>query len=66
MNETWERTWIEFRRVAAKEGIDKVAAEVPADRATIYRLIRGDTERPTRAVRAGIERIVEDRKGHKP
>lgn len=36
-----------------------VADEIPADKVTAYRLIKGETKHPTRAIRAGIERIVE-------
>ena len=54
----WVKTCRAFRRIAAAEGVANVAAEIPADPVTVYRLIGGVTERPTRAVRAGIERIV--------
>lgn len=56
----WTKTCQAFRRIAAREGVSRIAEEVPADPATIYRLIRGDTGHPTRAVRAGIERIVQE------
>lgn len=57
----WEVTRREFRRIVAREGVDRIAPEVPADRSTIYRLIRGETHATTRAVRAGITRIVEQK-----
>lgn len=56
----WGRTFQVFRHIAAREGVRNVACEIPASYVTVYRLIRGDTVRPTRAVRAGIERIVRD------
>ncbi len=62
--EDWPTTRREFSRIAACEGVEKIAEEVPADRATIYRLIGGETHVPSRAVRAGIERIVQDRQKH--
>lgn len=55
----WRKTCEAFRRIVAKRGVSKVANEVPVNRATLYRFIRGDTESPSRAVRAGIERIVQ-------
>jgi len=55
----WRKTCEAFRRIVAKRGVAKVADEVPVNRATLYRFIRGDTERPSNAVRAGIERIVQ-------
>lgn len=62
--ETWDELRLAFRRVALREGITHVAREIPADRGTVYRLIDGTTRRPTRAVRAGVERIVRDRSEH--
>ena len=58
----WTKTRDEFRRIAAREGVYRVADDVPADPKTIYRLIRGETKTPTRAVRAGIERLVREHK----
>lgn len=58
----WPQTRREFRRIVAREGVEKVADAIPAGRDTVYRLIRGDTSHPTRAVRAGIERIVKEKK----
>jgi len=54
----WETTRRIFRRIAASEGVARVAPQIPADRVTVYRIISGEHEKPTRAVRAGIERIV--------
>lgn len=59
MSEKWEDTRREFCRIAAKRGVGNIADEIPANRATAYRLIRGETNTPSRAIRAGIERIVE-------
>lgn len=57
---TWEDTRRDFCRIAAQKGVARVAEEIPAGRDTVYRLIRGTTEQPTRAVKAGIERIVKE------
>jgi hypothetical protein len=55
-----------FVRIAIREGITKVAGEVPAHPSTIYRMIRGDTRRAHLAKQAGIERIVQERQERKP
>lgn len=62
MTQQDETTIRQFRRIAARHGVEKIAEEIPADRATVYRIIGGETVRPTRAVRAGIERVVEAHK----
>jgi len=54
----WPETFREFRRIAAESGVREVAQRIPADYSTVYRMLRGETAEPTRAVRAGIERIV--------
>ena len=41
-------------------------AEVPVDPSNLYKLLRGDTKNPTRAVRAGIERVVKEHEQDKP
>lgn len=56
----WDKTRSEFLRIAAINGVYAIAEQVPAGPNTIYRLIRGETDMPTRAVRAGIERIVRE------
>lgn len=56
----WPETFRKFRHVVAREGVARIAEEIPADRETVYRMLRGDTGTPTRAVRAGIERVVEE------
>lgn len=55
----WKDTKQKFQRIAARQGIRSIAGEVPASRATIYRIIRGETAEPHQATKAGIERIVE-------
>jgi len=64
--EDWGSTRRAFRLIVAREGVEKVADAIPAGRDTVYRLIRGDTSHPTRAVRAGIERIVREREEPNP
>ena len=56
--DNWRETLRAFRRIAAKQGLGKIADEIPADRTTVYRLVGETTTTPTRAIRAGIERVV--------
>ncbi len=60
MDEDWPNTRAKFRRIAAQVGIRQIAKDVPASHTTIYRLISGDTNQPSHAVRAAIRRIVDD------
>ncbi len=39
-------------------GAKRVADEIPAHMATVYRLVRGDTKAPSKAVEAAVERLV--------
>ena len=55
----WEETRRAFSRIAAKKGVARIAEEIPANPVTAYRLMKGETKQPSRAIRAGIERIVE-------
>jgi len=59
----WPSMRRQFARIAAKRGVQVVADAIPAGRDTVYRLIRGETQYPTRAVRAGVERIVKESEG---
>ncbi len=59
-DEDWPETRRAFQRIVARQGVEKVADAIPAGRDTVYRLIRGDTANPTRAVRAGVERVVKE------
>lgn len=65
MNGDWTRTREEFRRLAARAGISRMAARIPADRTTLYRILTGKTGTPSRAIRASIERILDETKTNK-
>lgn len=56
----WPETRQRFRHIAAQEGIYAVADKIPAHPTTVYRLLAGDSSQPTRAVRAGVERVVQE------
>lgn len=58
MTQSWEDLREEFIRVVFQRGVSNVSHLIPADRATVYRIVTGQTERPSRAVIAGIERVV--------
>lgn len=60
MKDDWSKTCEAFRNLAARKGVHKIAAEVPANPTTIYRFIKGDTLKPSRAVKVGIERVVRE------
>lgn len=64
MERNWDEIRGEFCRLTAKRGVVKMAADIPADRATVYRLLKGETEHPTKAVQAAIEQIVEENKAN--
>ena len=50
----------QLRGVVRARGIDAVAADIPASRQTVFRLLTGRTARPTLAIRDGIERVIDD------
>lgn len=58
MSEKWDELKPEIERICLRRGITKVANAIPANPATVYKLLNGATTQPSRAVEAGIERIV--------
>ena len=63
MTDDWDALRVQLRRVVLRCGAARIAREIPAERSTVYRLIGGETHRPSRAVRAGIERILAEHAG---
>mgnify|MGYP003108618409 CR=1 FL=1 len=59
MSKSWPELRETFSSVVFLRGVNNVADAIPADRATVYRLIKGETRHPTRAILAGIERVIE-------
>ena len=57
----WDSTVDRFRRVVRMRGADRVADEIPADRATVFRILGGQTRYPSAAIRNGIRNVVEAR-----
>jgi len=61
MRRPWDEIQAEFRLVVLRRGdrtVNQVANEIPADRATVYRLIDGTTKAPHLALREAVERYV--------
>lgn len=57
---SWEDLRTDFRRVVGRQGVQATARAIPAARTTVYRLLKQDTQRPSRAVLANIERLVQE------
>ena len=47
-----------LRHVVRMRGAERVADEIPTDRRTVFRLLSGETRRPSLAIVAGVERVV--------
>ena len=60
MGKPWEETRREFRRIAARVGIDCIAREIPTHPRTVYRLMDGETQKPHAITRQRIEDIVRE------
>lgn len=58
MSKRWHELRDGLARVVFTKGVENVAREIPAHRVTVYRLINGDTQHPTHAIQAGVERLV--------
>ena len=56
----WADLRNEFELEVFRRGVTKMARAIPAGRTTVYRLLKGQVKRPTKAIRAGIERIVKE------
>ena len=56
--------WTELRdelvHAVNMRGVQDVANAIPANRSTVFRLIRGDTMKPHAAIRQGVERVVRE------
>ena len=60
MGKPWEETRREFRRIAARVGVDCIAREIPMHRSAVYRLIGEETQKPHAITRDRIEAIVRE------
>ena len=55
----WDELEEPFKALVFRDGVDKTAAKIHADRSTVYRILNGETRRPCKAIRAGIEHELE-------
>lgn len=62
MRDDWDELRVHFSRLVGRLGVEKVAHDLPADRKTVYRLLKGETQHPTLAIRAGVRRLLEAEK----
>lgn len=59
MTRCWQDLKQELKHIAYTKGITNTAHMIPADRSTVYRLISGETEKPSQAMKACVERLIE-------
>ena len=65
MTDDWPETQSKFRmmvlRMRAKmqpDPVQEVAEALPAHRATVYRMLAGEVQRPSQALKKAVERMV--------
>ena len=56
---SWDDLRDDLEHIAYQKGITNTAHMIPASRSQVYRLISGETRRPSRAMRACVEGMVE-------
>lgn len=61
----WSELREEFCRVVFAHRVAEVAERIPATARQVYNIVNGVSNRPTRAIRAGIERLLEEER-HRP
>lgn len=54
----WIETREEFLAIVRQDGPDSVAHRLPVHRATVYRIVHGQTRNPSPLVRDAIQRFV--------
>lgn len=59
MTRCWKDLRQDLEHVVFIKGATNVAHMIPADRSTVYRLINGETQRPSRAMKACVEHMIE-------
>lgn len=59
-----QRRWDDVRRdyeaLVFRDGVDDIARRTHVHRSTVYRIISGETRRPSGPLRAAVEDIVAD------
>jgi len=56
---TWDDLREDFARVAFEHGVSNAARMIPCSRSSAYRLLNGEVGHPSQAIRAGVERVVD-------
>ncbi len=59
MTRCWKDLRQELEHIVFTKGATNVAHMIPAGRKTVYRLINGETQTPSRAMKACVERMVD-------
>lgn len=59
---SWDDLRDDLEHIAYQKGITNTAHMIPSCRKTVYRLINGETQTPSRAMRDCVERMVERQK----
>ncbi len=59
MTRCWDDLRQELEHIVFIKGVTNTAHMIPADRSTVYRLIKGETGRPSRAMKACVERMCD-------
>lgn len=60
MNRRWDDLRRDFETVVFRDGVTEVARRLSTHRTTVYRLVNGDTRRPSGPLRAAVEKVVAD------
>jgi hypothetical protein len=58
----WKELRDSFLRKVREIGPEEMAKQIPAHRATVYRLLKRTAVNPSLSIRARIEQIVEEKK----
>jgi chemotaxis regulatin CheY-phosphate phosphatase CheZ len=59
MTRCWKDLRQELEHIAFTKGVTNTAHMIPASRGAVYNLINGTAQKPTKAMKACIERLVE-------
>ena len=60
MSKSWDELKRDFCHMTAVRGVSSVAEAIPASRATVYRLIKGEVQNPSLSIKARVERMVDE------
>lgn len=65
-NRPWPDVRRDLRKIVFRRGYKEVAEEIPAHRTTVYRLVNGVIQEPSKALRKCVEDVIkrEDAESH--